>query len=210
MSGLQNPAELDVMVRRFAAKYAFDESHADAVAHLADQLSDRLAPLLRFGADERVLLRHAAMVHDVGYYVSGRGHHRHSAYLITEDSALEEYPASDRIRLALLARAHRKRPPKAPREWGRDEAAVFAQMAAVLRVADGLDYNHDGTAMIGSCLIGAHAVSIEVGGVDLQALSRVLRHKSTLFARVFDREATFTDMPAGVSSTAASVTGGGA
>ncbi len=194
MSGVP-AADLDAMVRRFAAKYAFDEGHAATVARLADQLSDRLAPILRIRADDRVLLRHAATVHDVGYYISGRRHHRHSAYLVMADDLLEDYPSSDRVRLALLARGHRKRLPRAPRAWSREETAIFTQMAALLRVADGLDYNHEGSATIGSCLIGGRAVSVEVGGVDLAALQRVLHRKAMLFAEVFDREATFTAMP---------------
>jgi exopolyphosphatase/pppGpp-phosphohydrolase len=187
------------MIRRFAMKYSYDESHAAAVARLGDQLADRLAPLLRFRAEERLLLRHAAAVHDVGYYISGRRHHRHSAYLVLADDTLEEYPPSDRLRLALLARAHRKRLPRTPRAWSREETDIFAQLAAILRLADGLDYHHDGAAVIGSCLIGARAVSIEVGGVDLSGLARVLRRKASLFARVFDREVSFTAMPAGVA-----------
>lgn len=188
-------ADLDAMVLRFAAKYAYDESHAVTVARLADQLADRLAPILRFRGDDRVLLRHAATVHDVGYFISGRRHHRHSAYLVLADDLLEDYPSSDRVRLALLARGHRKRLPKPPRAWSRDEVALFGQLAAILRLADGLDYNHEGTATIGSCLIGARAVAVEVGGVELAGLQRVLRRKATLFAQIFDREATFTTMP---------------
>lgn len=190
-------ADLEGLILRFGAKYAFDESHARTVARLTAELADRLAPLCQLQAQDRVLLHHAALVHDVGYFISGRRHHRHSAYLIRSDAMLADYPAGERRRLGLLAQAHRKRIPKLPRSWPEEQHTRFWQSAALLRIADGLDYHHEGTAKLGPCTITPRAVRLRVAGLDLLGMEKILRRKSALFADVFGREASFVPETAG-------------
>lgn len=177
--------DLEPVVLRFCRKYRFDEAHARAVAQLADDLADGLSALADLDGDDRVLLRHAALVHDVGYFVSGRRHHRHSEYLVREDQELRDYPPEARLRLSLMARAHRKRLPDLPDHWGRRDVDRFHQTVALLRLADGLDYGHNGAASVAGCHIAPRSVTVRVAGMDPMAIERVLRRKSALFQAVF-------------------------
>lgn len=180
-------AELERLVLRFGSRYQFDESHGRSVARLVVALADRLEALHDLGAEDRLLLCHAGLIHDVGYFVAGRRHHRHSEYLVREDETLRDYPQPARLRLSLLVRGHRKRLPELPVGWSRKEVGRFEQAAALLRIADGLDYAHDGAAAVVACHVGPRMVVIEVAGAEPTSTQRVLRRKAALFAHVFGR-----------------------
>ena len=63
-----------------------------------------------FGERDRLLLRAAAMLHDIGDYVHYSGHHKHSQYLIQHADIMGITP-EERAIVANIARYHRKGPP---------------------------------------------------------------------------------------------------
>ena len=64
-------------------RYRFDRAHGRHVAMLATRLFDELPATSTGCRDrERLLLQVAALLHDVGIYVSLRAHHKHSQYLL--------------------------------------------------------------------------------------------------------------------------------
>ncbi len=69
-------------VEALGEKYALNMNHARQVAFLAGRLFDILQPVHRLPPPAGKLLEAAALVHDVGHFVSGTGHHKHSAYLV--------------------------------------------------------------------------------------------------------------------------------
>jgi exopolyphosphatase/guanosine-5'-triphosphate,3'-diphosphate pyrophosphatase len=77
----QESAVLDGL-RAFGRRCAYREEHAEQVAHLSLSLFDQLPDLHRLGEEERALLHAAAMLHDVGAFVSYNRHHKHSYYLL--------------------------------------------------------------------------------------------------------------------------------
>ena len=130
-----------------ADKYLADEGHTGQVTRLALMIFERTRDLHGLGVAERRLLHRAAVLHDVGWVEGRQGHHRTSMRIILEEADL---PFSERERkiVALIARYHRKRMPG-------EEDDIYAQMrraerrtvnvlAALLRVADGLDRTHRG------------------------------------------------------------------
>jgi len=75
-------AELLTNVRWFARRMDYDAQHADQVARLALSLFDQLRPLHGMGPDLRLVLEMAAILHDVGHFITRKSHHRHGEYLI--------------------------------------------------------------------------------------------------------------------------------
>ncbi len=124
-----------------------EPEHVLQVARLALRLFDDLAGWHGLGRRERVLLEGAACLHDIGWTVarSGLRHHKESARLIREQRWRCFVPREVET-LALVARYHRKTPPRpAHRAFARlnplDQSRV-ATLAALLRVADALDRRH--------------------------------------------------------------------
>ena len=122
-----------------------DRPHAEQVTRLALNLFDELADLHGMGPYERKLLEYAGRLHDIGWSISGRRHHKHSMSLI-RDAGLAGFTPLEVSLIANLARYHRRALPKArhaaftglPERFQR----MVADLAAMLRVADGLDFSH--------------------------------------------------------------------
>ena len=186
-----DPGDLSVQLPRVLAlgeKYAYDAPHAAQVASLAGQLFTALADLHGLPPSYRDIVEHAGLLHDIGYFVNPRRHHRHSAALIRGDALLDGYPEPWRELVALVARNHRRRPRPGPRAWGRRLRATALMLSALLRIADGLDYAHDGQCRLARVDVGAASVRLELGGVRLPALRRVITRKAAVFPQVFGRD----------------------
>ena len=97
------------------------------------------------GPHHAVLLRTAAILHDIGAFVSNSGHHKHSLYLIL-NSELFGLTHRDNTVVALVARYHRRSEPKPTHPeymaLDRNSRMIVSKLAALLRVADALDRSH--------------------------------------------------------------------
>jgi exopolyphosphatase/guanosine-5'-triphosphate,3'-diphosphate pyrophosphatase len=124
-------------------KYRFDEPHARQVERLALSLFDSLGELCGLDERSRVLLSVAALLHDIGVFVSNRAHHRHSAYLI-ENSEILGLDQRELHAAATVARLHRKRfaPDAELAALASLHRVEIVKLAAILRVADALDRDH--------------------------------------------------------------------
>ncbi|MBK8001357.1 MAG: HD domain-containing protein [Verrucomicrobia bacterium] len=179
-----------------------DVPHVQHVARLAAHLFDELSDLHGLGEQDRFLLDAASHLHDIGHSVAttSKGHHRESARLIREHGW--QHFASHSVEIiAQVARYHRKSPPDLEHEefaaLGPLERQRVQRLAALLRVADGLDRSH--RQHITHC-----SVEILPGRIvfHLSATNPVPNEitsatkKSDLAQSVFQREITFSTHPA--------------
>ncbi len=132
---------------RLGRRYHFDEAHGRLVAKLAGLLFDDLQAVHQFGERDRLLMRAAAILHDVGDFVRYDGHHKHSYYVI-QHSDIMGLSAGERAIVANIARYHRKSIPDPShpnfRELDKDARGKVRGLAAILRIADALDREHRG------------------------------------------------------------------
>jgi exopolyphosphatase/guanosine-5'-triphosphate,3'-diphosphate pyrophosphatase len=130
---------------RIGRHYHFDEAHARCVCRFATQLFDDLLAVHAFDERDRLLLRAAAILHDIGDYVHYSGHHKHSYYLIQHADIMGLTP-EERAIVANIARYHRKGPPDPThpnvRELSKEARGKVRGLAAILRLADALDREH--------------------------------------------------------------------
>jgi exopolyphosphatase/guanosine-5'-triphosphate,3'-diphosphate pyrophosphatase len=126
-------------------KYRFDQAHGSHVAALAIQLFDALAEDHGLGPRERSLLQVAALLHDIGVYVSLRAHHKHSQYLLAA-SQIFGLSNEETAIVSNIARYHRRGVPQKSHlpyvALDRPARLAVNKMAALLRVANALDAEH--------------------------------------------------------------------
>lgn len=119
--------------------------HGEHVAKLALQLFDQTRTVHGYGRKEREWLEYAALLHDVGYMINPRQHHKHTYYLI-KHSPLSGFQSEELEIIANVARYHRRsHPHKRHVSFGALSGAirrVIEILSAMLRVADGLDRSH--------------------------------------------------------------------
>ena len=135
-------------VLEFAERCHYEVPHARNVQRLALQLFDAIGTRIGCDAADRQTLSDAALLHDVGYHINYEGHHKHSLHLIRHAELLGISP-NEQVVIAHVARYHRGTEPD--RGKHRDFGALdkltrrrVRRLAAILRVADGLDRGHVG------------------------------------------------------------------
>ena len=126
-------------------KFDFDEPHARQVSKLCKILFQGLRDEHQLDPRYELLLRVAALLHEIGLYISTGAYHKHSMYLI-QNSELFGLSRSDVQLVSLTARYHRRASPKPAHTvftaLNRDQRIAVVKMAAMLRVADALEASH--------------------------------------------------------------------
>jgi exopolyphosphatase/guanosine-5'-triphosphate,3'-diphosphate pyrophosphatase len=177
---------------RLGRRYHFDEAHARQVCRFAAQLFDDLQRVHAFGERDRLLLRAAAMLHDIGDYVHYSGHHKHSQYLIQHADIMGITP-DERAILANIARYHRKGPPDPShpsyRDLSKEARGKVRGLAAILRIADALDREHKQTIESARAAIDrdvGHVTLFLHGEADRELEEWAVRQKASLWRDEYD------------------------
>ena len=161
-------------VMELARRCHFDEPHAQHVARLALSLFDQTRDLHGLGEVDEELLEFSALLHDIGFYISPSGHHKHAQYLI-ETADMVGFSRDEVEIMALAARYHRKAEPpskRAKRALRRRHAAFgklarrarrrVRYLAALLRIADALDRTHGRLIRAVRCQLRRKTIELRV------------------------------------------------
>jgi exopolyphosphatase / guanosine-5'-triphosphate,3'-diphosphate pyrophosphatase len=177
---------------RLGRRYAFDETHGVRVATFAGSLFDDMQKVHAFGERERLLLRAAAILHDIGDFVRYDGHHKHSFYLIAHSDIMGLSP-DERSIVANIARYHRKSPPDPShpnfRDLDKDARGKVRALAAILRIADALDREHRGKVESVRAVVDRNKGRLMLflqGDGERELEEWTVRAKSELLRDVFD------------------------
>lgn len=143
MAGFSEPRRRSVF--ELLRKCDWHEKHSTHVAGMALKLFDELKGELELPDSDRELLEYATLMHDIGYYISHRKHHKHALYLI-RNADLKGFKEDEIELMANVARYHRRSTPnkrhKYFRELDKDLKDRIRKLSGILRVADGLDRSH--------------------------------------------------------------------
>lgn len=198
---------LDVRARSvlsLARRYDYDAAHSHHVARLATRIFDDTYDLHGMGDPERKLLQYAALLHDIGFHIAHNNHHRHGLYLI-KNSEMPGFTGSELARLAVIVRYHRGAMPRRPPDGSvirnheeffrleRGDRAPVLRLAAILRVADGLDRSHRQLVRDVHCELAGESVIFHLDSTescDLEFWSA--GRKSRWFQEVLRSKARFT------------------
>jgi len=182
---------------RLGLRYQFDAAHGQLVSRLASQLFDDLRAVHGFSERDKLLLRAASILHDVGDFVRYDGHHKHSYYLILHSDLIGLTP-EERAIVANIARYHRKSPPDPAhpnfRELDKVARGKVRGLAAILRIADALDREHLGkvTGVRATLDKDKSRVLLDLSGEEDRELEEwTVRAKAGLLRDVYDLEVTF-------------------
>ena len=185
-------------------RYGVDRSHAQSVANHALALFDHLARIHGVPPERRPLLEVAALVHNIGLVSDAHRHH-----IVGRDILLAHPPAGlnpdERQVVALTTFLHR-RPVTAQglealinselADWPADWRTQALALAALVRMADGLDYSQGNSRLVRIQQLGDRVRVVLTGpfaGVD----AKRARHKSDLWQLLFNMPIEFEVAEAG-------------
>ncbi len=161
----------------FGRSCHFDEKHSLQVSRLASQVFQTMAKKNHLSKRTEELLEAAALLHDIGYFISYDRHHKHSYHLIRHANLFGFNPR-ERELIANIARYHRKGKPKKGHEnfasLNEEDQNLVRQLGGILRLADGLDRRRNSQVKELECslqgghlqltLSGANDLSVEIYG----------------------------------------------
>jgi exopolyphosphatase/guanosine-5'-triphosphate,3'-diphosphate pyrophosphatase len=131
--------------RAVGEQYSYDRTHARLVTDFSLTLFDALRETLDLTDKDRLLLELAAVLHDIGMYVSEHHHQRHSAYLV-KWSNIVGLNEQDRLLTSQIVYFHRRALPSRDHPefmaLGGPERLRVSKLAGILRLADVLDRGH--------------------------------------------------------------------
>ena len=184
--------EVEDMCRRFSVSL----EHARKVAHISALLFTALSPLHQLPHASGKLLEAAAYLLDVGHYISGVSHHKHSYYVVV-NSDMPGFTDRERLLIASLCRYHRKALPSpvhgAYQLLSTDERRVLMLLIPILRLADNLDRSHEQSIDGVECTIEDGEVGLQVrshGDIDLVEWGA--ERAGEAFQQVYNRRVTLT------------------
>ena len=132
-------------VYELLGKCNWHADHSSHVARLALKLFDDLRLHHNLDDNDRELLEYACLMHDIGYHISHRKHHKHAMYII-KNADLKGFNEDEIQLMAHVARYHRRSTPKGRHhEYKALKPGLkkkIRKIAGFIRVADGLDRSH--------------------------------------------------------------------
>jgi len=151
------------LVESMARRFGVDLKHARKVAVFAHQLFEDLYPLHHLPREQGRLLEAAALLRDVGHFISDTSHHKHSQYIVA-NADIAGFTDAERLEIALLCRYHRKALP-APRhpefqDLDLERQRMLQTLTPILRVADALDRSREQRVDAIECMTDDTGVSL--------------------------------------------------
>jgi exopolyphosphatase/guanosine-5'-triphosphate,3'-diphosphate pyrophosphatase len=182
--------------REIGKKFKTDHPHAAHVALFAQKVFQELQPLHGLDAKLELLMRVAAILHEVGMFVSAREHHKHSLYLIL-NTEIFGLSLKDRTLVALFARYIRRYNPDPSHphfsDLSREDRMTVIKLAAILRIADALDRSHSQRIKDIRLKREGDIFHIEALGVnDVTVEQLAINSKSDIFQEIYGCEVVLT------------------
>jgi exopolyphosphatase/guanosine-5'-triphosphate,3'-diphosphate pyrophosphatase len=173
-------------------RYRFDHTHGHHVAKLATRLFEQLTEEHGLGERERLLLQVAALLHDVGIYVSLRAHHKHSQYILAA-SQIFGLSNEETALVSNIARYHRRAFPQKSHlpfiALDRNDRLIVNKLAAILRVANALDAEHAQKVQDAVLIRREGAWILEIDGTgDLTMEQLAATARADMFAETYGHE----------------------
>jgi len=161
-------------VEQLGRRYGVDLDHARKVAEIGHLLFDALQSLHGLPPGCGKLLEATAYLNDVGHFISGVSHHKHSYYVVS-NSDIAGFTERERSLIAALCRYHRKALPNpihsVYQALSPADRRTLLMLIPILRLADNLDRSRDQRIQGIECNLRNGSVELQVharGDIDLE------------------------------------------
>ncbi len=169
-------------------------THERRVLKYALLIYNALATPYCLGRKKRTLLYYSALLHDIGYEVSPQKHDIHTYKIITKDPFFHFWPNPEREMLALVAGGHRKKIGVEINRLAAERQKIVKQLAAILRIADAIDYPRDQSLQMVDIRLENHCLTLFIQSAACATASARVLQKCQLFCDVYDLSLAITEV----------------
>ncbi|WP_052055696.1 Ppx/GppA phosphatase family protein [Myxosarcina sp. GI1] len=173
-------------------KYESDWEENSHIAHLALQIFDQTQKLHQYGDYEREILEFAALLHDIGQFISFRKHHKNSRYIIRRTNP-RGFTDEEILLIRHLTRYHTKAKPskkhKKFKKLSKHHRHLIKKLSGILRVAVALNKTKNQRVKQIYCQVSEEKLEIAVSGADnLEVEIWAAQRSSEVLAQAMKRE----------------------
>ena len=191
IAGLEDKTFSDSVIdsaRALGEKYLVDLNHSCQIADLSTRLYDMFTDLHGLKPRHRLILYVAALLHEAGFFLNSRAHHKHSYYLIANSDIFGLSRPEIEI-VAQVARYYRKSAPKVTHETymalPREQRVIVSKLAAFLRVADAITQGSSDKLNVDLVRDNDDLHIVCPSGVDPALTRRNLAYQGKLFEDIY-------------------------
>ncbi|WP_019506638.1 Ppx/GppA phosphatase family protein [Pleurocapsa sp. PCC 7319] len=173
-------------------KYESDWDENCHVAKLALQIFDQIQKLHQYGDFEREVLEFAALLHDIGQFISFRQHHKNSRYILKQTDP-RGFNDEEMLLIKHLVRYHCKAKPtkrhKKFRNLSKQHRQIIQMLSGILRIAVALNKTKNRRVERIDCQVSTEKLVITVTGADnLEVEIWSARNSRQVLAEALKRE----------------------
>ena len=183
-------------IQQLFERYGSAKEHAQQVEQYAQKLFDALnKDICSFSQREKEYLKTAAYLHDIGYAVEKKSHHKHTMNLILENG-IAGFDEEETKIIAHIARYHRSSLPdetKHKRFASLDEnqKQLVKKLGAILRIADGLDKPTKNLILRIEAKETPESIDFYLKTIGFKPKLKMAQEKSDMFETVFNKKVNF-------------------
>lgn len=166
------PRQADLRHRKAAQlvrQYQSDWQRNCYISDLALQLFAQTQALHGYGEFERDVLKFAALLHDIGQFISFRKHHKNSRFIIRRTNP-RGFTDEEVLLIGHLTRYHCKAAPtekhKKFRRLSKSHRQLIQTLSGILRIAVSLDKTKNQQVKTVTCQLSEETLAIGVSGTD--------------------------------------------
>lgn len=183
--------------KAIAEKYKTDTGHCNRVRAISVRLFDELKDEHGLGFRQRIYLEAAALMHETGIYVSPRGFHKHSQYLV-QNSEIFGLTQIEIAIVANIARYHRRAKPKTSHieymTLSRENRIIVNKLASILRMAESLDTGRDADPEHMELQLTRDSLNIYLpAGTDIESKRRNFATEKEMFEDIYGLNAALEE-----------------
>lgn len=137
--------DIESVVWNISRKYGVDEKHSAYVEDLALFIFDNTWKVHRMDDRDRLYIRIAAILHDIGKYININNHDKHSYEIIKSENIMGLSKREMNI-IANVTRYHSDEKPSSEHsnygEYNYKDKIKIAKLSAIIKLAEALDITH--------------------------------------------------------------------
>lgn len=178
-------------------KFGAQKEHAQQVEKYAEKILDALneCGFTNFSQREKQYLKTAALLHDIGYHIDKKAHHKHTMNLILE-YGLEGFDEEETKLIANIARYHRSSFPNEEKHKNYaalsvEQKKLVSRLGAILRIADGMDKPDKNLILRVQAQQTQDSIDFYLKTIGFKPKLKMAQEKSDLFQEVFKKQVNF-------------------
>ena len=176
-------------------KYCKDKDHAYEVERYALMIFEAFSKIKNFVPEAKDYLSHAAKLHDIGYCVEKKSHHKHAMKIIINEG-IEGCTQEENLIIANIARYHRGSLPDENKhecfaKLSAEKRLLVAELASFLKIADGLDKPHKNLILRMRAEEQPECFNLYLKTVGFKPNLKMAEKKKDLFEYIFKKTLNF-------------------